>query len=103
LRCRPPASTSAHSQPARALGAFLGPLALVGLALELCGERALVGTLGLLRVAGPPLTLFDLDTLAWLSERWRDGDRDPKGRVGLQLERARARSLRLDARRRAAP
>ena len=38
-------------------------------------------TLGLLRVAGPPLTLFDLDSFAWLTERWREGDRSPKGRV----------------------
>ncbi|MCL2418948.1 MAG: hypothetical protein FWD04_06630 [Conexibacteraceae bacterium] len=42
-------------------------------------------TLGLLRVAGPPLTLFDLDTFAWLTERWREGDRDPKGRVRFTL------------------
>ena len=42
-------------------------------------------TLGLLRVAGPPLTLFDLDSFAWLTERWREGDRDARGRVGFTL------------------
>ncbi len=42
-------------------------------------------TLGLLRVAGPPLNLFDLDSFAWLTERWREGDRDPKGRVAFTL------------------
>ena len=36
-------------------------------------------------MAGPPLTLFDLDTFAWLTERWREGDRDPKGSVGFTL------------------
>ncbi len=42
-------------------------------------------TLGLLRVSGPPLTLYDLDTFAWLTERWRQGDRNPKGKVGFTL------------------
>lgn len=56
----------------------VGPLQL---ALPIDGED----TLGLLRVAGPPLTLFDLDTFAWLTERWREGDRDPKGRVDFTL------------------
>ncbi len=56
----------------------VGPLQL---ALPLDGQD----TLGLLRVSGPPLTLFDLDTFAWLTERWREGDRDPKGRVPFTL------------------
>ncbi|MBV9817289.1 MAG: hypothetical protein JOZ07_02920 [Solirubrobacterales bacterium] len=56
----------------------VGPLQL---ALPIDGSD----TLGLLRVAGPPLTLFDLDTFAWLSERWREGDHDPKGRLALSL------------------
>jgi hypothetical protein len=56
----------------------VGPLQL---ALPIDGSD----TLGLLRVAGPPLTLFDLDTFAWLTERWREGDRDPKGRVDFTL------------------
>lgn len=56
----------------------VGPLQL---ALPLDGSD----TLGLLRVSGPPLTLFDLDTFAWLTERWREGDRDPKGRVNFTL------------------
>ncbi len=56
----------------------VGPLQL---ALPLDGND----TLGLLRVAGPPLTLFDLDTFAWLTECWREGDRDPKGRVRFTL------------------
>ena len=56
----------------------VGPLQL---ALPIDGAD----TLGLLRVAGPPLTLFDLDTFAWLTERWREGDRDPKGRVRFTL------------------
>ena len=55
-----------------------GPLQL---ALPLDGED----TLGLLRVAGPPLTLFDLDTFAWLTERWREGERDTKGRIDFTL------------------
>jgi hypothetical protein len=42
-------------------------------------------TLGLLRTAGPPLTLFDLDTFAWLTERWRESERDPKGRIRFTL------------------
>jgi hypothetical protein len=56
----------------------LGPLQL---ALPIDG----MDTLGLLRTAGPPLTLFDLDTFAWLTERWREGARDPKGRVRFTL------------------
>ena len=56
----------------------VGPLQL---ALPLDGSD----TLGLLRVAGPPLTLFDLDTFAWLTERWREGDRNPKGRVDFTI------------------
>jgi hypothetical protein len=55
-----------------------GPLQL---ALPLDGSD----TLGLLRVAGPPLTLYDLDVFAWLTERWREGERDPKGRVEFTL------------------
>jgi hypothetical protein len=55
-----------------------GPLQL---ALPLDGSD----TLGLLRVAGPPLTLFDLDTVAWLTERWREDGRDPKGKVRFTL------------------
>ena len=42
-------------------------------------------TLGLLRVKGPPLTLFDLDTFAWLTERWREGEREPQGEVRFTL------------------
>jgi hypothetical protein len=56
----------------------VGPLQL---ALPIDGSD----TLGLLRVTGPPLTLFDLDTFAWLTERWREGGRDPKGRVRFTL------------------
>ena len=56
----------------------VGPLQL---ALPIDGSD----TLGLLRIAGPPLTLFDLDTFAWLTERWREGNRDPKGRVDFTL------------------
>ena len=56
----------------------IGPLQL---ALPIDGSD----TLGLLRVAGPPLTLFDLDTFAWLTERWREVDRDQKGRVAFTL------------------
>ncbi len=56
----------------------VGPLQL---ALPIDGSD----TLGLLRTAGPPLTLFDLDTFAWLTERWREADRDPKGRVRFTL------------------
>lgn len=56
----------------------VGPLQL---ALPIDGSD----TLGLLRVAGPPLTLFDLDTFAWITERWREGERDPKGRVRFTL------------------
>ncbi len=56
----------------------VGPLQL---ALPLDG----LDTLGLLRVAGPPLTHFDLDTLAWLTERWREDERDTKGRVRFTL------------------
>lgn len=56
----------------------VGPLQLV---LPIDGAD----TLGLLRVDGPPLSLFDLDTFAWLTERWREGDRDPKGRVRFTL------------------
>lgn len=40
----------------------VGPLQL---ALPIDGAD----TLGLLRVAGPPLTSFDLDVMAWLTER----------------------------------
>ena len=56
----------------------IGPLQL---ALPLDGAD----TLGLLRAAGPPLTLFDLDIMAWLCERWREGDRDPRGRLRFTL------------------
>lgn len=56
----------------------VGPLQL---ALPLDGED----TLGLLRVAGPPLTLFDLDSFAWLTERWREGERDLGGRINFTL------------------
>jgi hypothetical protein len=56
----------------------VGPLQL---ALPLDSED----TLGLLRVAGPPLTMFDLDTFAWLTERWREGERDVRGRVSFTL------------------
>ena len=56
----------------------VGPLQL---ALPLDGSD----TLGLLRISGPPLTLFDLDVFAWLTERWREGDRDPKGRIRFTL------------------
>lgn len=51
------------------------------LALPLAGAD----TLGLLRIAGPPLTLFDLDTFAWLTERWREGKRDVSGRICFTL------------------
>jgi hypothetical protein len=33
-----------------------------------------------------PLTLFDLDMFAWLTERWRETARDPKGRVDFTLD-----------------
>ena len=56
----------------------VGPLQLV---LPLDGRD----TLGLLRSSGPPLTLFDLDSFAWLTERWREGDRDPQGAVPFTL------------------
>jgi hypothetical protein len=56
----------------------VGPLQL---ALPLDGND----TLGLLRVSGPPLTLFDLDSFAWLTERWRETDRDPAGRIDFTL------------------
>jgi len=58
----------------------VGPLQL---ALPIDGSD----TLGLLRVAGPALTLFDLDMFAWLTERWREGERDGKGRVRFTLYR----------------
>ena len=32
-----------------------------------------------------PLSLFDLDSFAWLTERWRETDRDPTGRVDFTL------------------
>ncbi|MDQ3971074.1 MAG: hypothetical protein M3227_05250, partial [Thermoproteota archaeon] len=32
-----------------------------------------------------PLSLFDLDTFAWLTERWREGERDPQGEVRFTL------------------
>lgn len=44
-----------------------------------------IDTLGLVRSSGPPLSLSDLDTLAWLTERWREGDRDQSGRVPFTL------------------
>jgi len=53
--------------------------------LQLAFPREGSDTLGLLRAAGPPLTLFDLDLMAWLCEHWREGDRDPKGRIGFTL------------------
>ena len=56
----------------------VGPLQL---ALPIDGSDKL----GLLRVAGPPLTLFDLDTFAWLTERWRETGRDPQGEVRFSL------------------
>lgn len=56
----------------------IGPLQL---ALPIEGSD----TLGLLRVSGPPLTLFDLDVMAWLTERWREGDRSPRGELQLTL------------------
>lgn len=56
----------------------VGPLQL---ALPIEGSD----TLGLLRVSGPPLTLFDLDVMAWLTERWREGDRSSRGEVQLTL------------------
>jgi hypothetical protein len=56
----------------------VGPLQL---ALPIDGSD----TLGLLRVAGPSLTLFDLDVMAWLTERWREGDRSPRGELHLTL------------------
>jgi hypothetical protein len=56
----------------------VGPLQL---ALPIDGSD----TLGLLRVAGQSLTLFDLDVMAWLTERWREGDRSPRGKVSLTL------------------
>jgi hypothetical protein len=36
-------------------------------------------TRDLLRVAGPSLTLFDFDVMACLTNRWREGDRSPRG------------------------
>ena len=56
----------------------IGPLQL---ALPIDGRD----TLGLLRVSGPPLTLYDLDTFAWLTECWRESDRDAAGRVDFTL------------------
>jgi hypothetical protein len=56
----------------------VGPLQL---ALPLDGHD----TLGLLRVSGPPLSLYDLDSFAWLTERWRETDRDPTGRIDFTL------------------
>lgn len=56
----------------------VGPLQL---ALPLDGTD----TLGLLRVAGAALTLFDLDTFAWLCERWREGERNREGVVPFTL------------------
>lgn len=56
----------------------VGPLQL---ALPIDGSD----TLGLLRVAGPSLTLFDLDVMAWLTERWREGDRSQRGELHLTL------------------
>ena len=56
----------------------VGPLQL---ALPLNGRD----TLGLLRVSGPPLSLLDLDTFAWLTERWREGTRDAQGLVPFTL------------------
>lgn len=56
----------------------MGPLQL---ALPIEGKD----TLGLLRIAGPPLTLFDLDTFAWLTERWREGERDAQGEIRFTL------------------
>jgi hypothetical protein len=56
----------------------VGPLQL---ALPLDGAD----TLGLLRISGAPLTLFDLDTFAWLCERWREGERDREGVVAFTL------------------
>ncbi len=56
----------------------VGPLQL---ALPLDGAD----TLGLLRIAGPALTLFDLDTFAWLCERWREGERDRDGSIAFTL------------------
>jgi len=56
----------------------VGPLQL---ALPIDGSD----TLGLLRISGPPLTLFDLDTFAWLTERWREGGRDSHGEVRFTL------------------
>lgn len=41
--------------------------------------------LGLVKASGPALTLTDLDTFAWLCERWREGDRDASGRVSFTL------------------
>jgi hypothetical protein len=56
----------------------VGPLQL---ALPIDGSD----TLGLLRVTGPPLSLFDIDTFAWLTERWREGGRDPRGEIRFTL------------------
>ena len=56
----------------------VGPLQL---ALPLEGADVL----GLVRVAGAPLTLFDLDVMAWVCERWREGERDPHGAVRFSL------------------
>lgn len=56
----------------------VGPLQL---ALPIDGSD----TLGLLRVTGPPLSLLDLDTFAWLTERWREGGRDPRGEIRFTL------------------
>ena len=58
----------------------VGPLQL---ALPLDGRD----TLGLLRVSGPPLSLLDLDSFAWLTERWREGERDAQGLVPLPRPR----------------
>jgi hypothetical protein len=54
----------------------VGPLQL---ALPIQGSD----TLGLLRVSGPPLSLFDLDVMAWLTERWREGERSARGEISL--------------------
>jgi hypothetical protein len=56
----------------------VGPLQLI-LSLD---DR---DTLGVLRVSGPPLSLFDLDAFAWLTERWRESERDGTGRVDFSL------------------
>ena len=85
---RPDASLTARAVPRRHVSLetnlcrkgiwHVGPLQL---ALPLDGTD----TLGLLRVSGPPLSLFDLDSFAWLTERWRETDRDPTGRVDFTL------------------